>query len=75
MAKIDITNEILKYDDADVIEFLTGQMSGVIQLYAKYDNPADLVGCATTLGLVYNVLKEMNKRNKQKTGQDETVVL
>lgn len=75
MAKINLTQEILKHDDREIIEFLTDQMDGVVRLYAKYENPADLVGCATTLGLVYGVLKEMDKRNKAKSGQDDTVVL
>lgn len=75
MTKIDLAGEILKHSDEEVIEFLSEQLQGVVKLYAQYENPSDLVGCATTIGLAYNVLKEMDKRNKKKAGQDGTVVL
>lgn len=73
--KIDLTVEVLKHSDEEIIEFLTDKMRSVVKLYAEYENPADLVGCAATLGLVYSVLKGLDERNKKKTGQDEAVVL
>lgn len=73
--KIDLTTEILKHPDQEVIEFLTEELNGVVKVFSDHDNPTQLEVCAKSIGIVYNVLKEMNKRNKQKTGQDDAVVL
>ena len=75
MSKIDLTTEILKHPDHEVIEFLSNQMSNVSLLFAQYKDPSELVGGATTVGLVYGVLKEMDRRNKAKNGQNDAVVL
>lgn len=73
--KIDLPTEILKHKDEEVVEFLVEQLKGVTQVYATHTDSAQLETCATNIGLAYNVLKEMNKRNKSKNGQDNTVVL
>lgn len=73
--KIDLTAEILKHSDEEIIEFLTSELNGVVKVFAERENPTPLESCAKSIGLVYNVLKEMDKRNKKKSGQDEAVVL
>ena len=63
MAKINLTEEILKHPDDEVIEYLYGLAS---ELYRKYNNVEDPMWLLTLCGEVdqlYAVLKGLKQRN------------
>ena len=78
MAKINLINEVLKHSDPEIIEYLANLMARVKVAHEqalKEDKPHALYACSTTVLTVSEVLSAVNKRNKQKSGQDEAVVL
>lgn len=69
MAKINLTDEILKHDDEEIIEFLYDKMKQVRTLYlsATEANQSEVLYAAgENVDLVTDVLRKLNRRNQEK---------
>lgn len=71
MAKISLVEDILKHDDEEIIEFLYDEMRDIRFLYnavtaADKSAPEVLYSAAGSISIVHDVLKELNRRNKEK---------
>ena len=69
MAKINLTDEILKHDDEEIIEFLFEKMKQVKTLYLSAtdaDEPEVLYAAGESIDLVTDVLRKLNRRNQEK---------
>lgn len=67
MSKINLTDEILKHTDEEIIEYLTDEMATIKRLYTKATKekaPELLYVTATNLDDVYRILVALNGRNK-----------
>jgi len=70
MAKIDLAKEILDHDQADIIEYLKNAMIGVNQTFllaVKEKDPNLFYTQSQTVDIVCRVLKELDRRNKEKS--------
>ena len=70
MAKIDLAKEILDHDQADIIEYLKNAMIGVNQTFSmavKERDPNLFYTQAKTVDIVCRILKELDRRNKEKS--------
>ena len=69
MAKINVVNDILRHGDKEIIEFLADEVS-MIRLATTHameaQNPEYAYAIKGNLEIVYGVLKELNRRNKEK---------
>lgn len=69
MAKINLVNDILRHDNNEIIEFLADEV-GRIRLATTHaveeQNPEYAYAVKGNLEIVYGVLKELNRRNKEK---------
>lgn len=69
MAQINLVDEIIKHDDAEIIEFLAEEV-GRIRMATTYavenQNPEYAYAVKGNLEIVYGVLRELNRRNKEK---------
>lgn len=69
MAKINLVNDILKHDEREIIDFLAEEV-GRIRLATTHavedQNPEYAYAVKGNLEIVYGVLKELNRRNKEK---------
>ena len=69
MAKINLINDILRHDDKEIIEFLADEV-GRIRMATTYaaenQNPEYVYAVKGNLEIVCGVLKELNRRNKEK---------
>lgn len=75
MAKIDLVSEILKHPDNEVVEFLRDKMQAVVKVYGSAKDSNEFYACTDAIGLVFNILKAMDERNKNKAGINTKVVL
>lgn len=72
MAEIDIVAEIMAHTDNEIIDFLGKRVSNLRSNYikaVKAGNPALLYGITTDLDLLYYVITEMDRRNKERSLQ------
>lgn len=72
MAKINLTDEILKYDDAEIIEFLFETVKGIRLAYhgaMEQNDPSLIYTTYTDVDIVMNVLRKLNRRNEEKAVQ------
>lgn len=69
MAKINLTEEILKHDDEEIIEFLFEKMKQVKALYlssVEANRSEVLYAAGENVDLVTDVLRKLNRRNQEK---------
>lgn len=69
MAKIDIVSEVMKHDDHEIMEFLLEEISAVRTSYTKAykENNSDyLYGVSRDIAIIWGVLKEIDRRNKER---------
>ena len=69
MAKINLTDEVLRHDDPEIIEFLFEKMKQVKSLYlsaAEANQPEVLYAAGENVDLVTDVLRKLNRRNQEK---------
>ena len=69
MAKVDVTSEILKHTDEEVIEFLYEKMKGIKLDFNGAFNQGDPTLVYSAYGdveLVTDVLRKLNRRNEEK---------
>lgn len=68
MAKIDLTAEVLKHTDAEIIEYLANEMAAVKRIYTratKESNPNLLYIATANLDGIYRVIAALDSRNKE----------
>lgn len=68
MSKINLTEEILNHNNAEIIEYLADEMATVKRIYnraTKESNPNLLYLSATHLDDIYNVLTALDRLNKE----------
>lgn len=69
MEKINIIDDITKHDDAAIIEFLTDEVGRIRMAFISAIEKEDPALVFTTKGeveIAYGVLRELNRRNKEK---------
>lgn len=66
MAKINLTEDILKHDEEEIVEYLYGLLSAIYREYASADDPTRLLKVSGQVAMAYSTLKAMNDRNKEK---------
>ena len=69
MAKINLTDEILKHDDEEIIEFLFEKMKEVRLSYhgaMEQNDPSAIYTSYSDVALVTDVLRKLNRRNQEK---------
>ena len=67
--KIDIVSEVMKHDDHEIMEFLLEEISAVRTSYTKAykENNSDyLYGVSRDIAIIWGVLKEIDRRNKER---------
>lgn len=72
MAKINLTDEILKYDDEEIIDFLFEKMKGIrLDFHGAFDqgDPTLVYSAYGDVELVTDVLRKLNRRNEEKAVQ------
>ena len=69
MEKINLIDDILKHDEAEIIEFLADEVGKIrfatVQAVEE-QNPDYMYAFKGNLEIVYGVLRELNRRNKEK---------
>lgn len=69
MAKIDIVSDVMRHEDHEIMEFLLEEISAVRTSYTKAykENNADyLYGVSRDIAIIWGVLKEIDRRNKER---------
>ncbi len=69
MAQINLVDEIVKHDDAEIIEFLADEVGKIRMAFITATEKGDPASVYTAKGgveTVYGVLRELNRRNKEK---------
>lgn len=69
MAKIDIVSDVMRHEDHEIMEFLLEEISAVRASYAKAykENNADyLYGVSRDVAIIWGILKEVDRRNKER---------
>ena len=69
MAKVDVTSEILKHDDDEIIAYLYEKMTLARRMYSKALDekaPEQLYAMYGCIDDVHTVLKALNRRNEEK---------
>lgn len=70
--KIDIVSEVMKHDDHEIMEFLLEEISAIRTSYSKAykENNSDyLYGVSRDVAIIWGVLKEIDRRNKERSLQ------
>lgn len=67
MAKIDLANEVLRHTDEEIIEYLYGLASAIYRQYNNVENPTMLLSAFGDVEQIYDVLRALNRRNKEKS--------
>lgn len=70
MAKINLAEDILKHDDADIIEFLADEAKVIRSVFVnaqKANRPELLYVARVDLEILTTVLVELDRRNKERT--------
>lgn len=69
MAQINLVDEIIKHDDAEIIEFLAEEV-GRIRMATTYavenQSPEYMYAVKGNIEVINGVLRELNRRNKEK---------
>lgn len=69
MAKINLTDEVLRHDDPEIIEFLFEKMKQVRLTFngaMEQNDPSITYAAYTDVELVTDVLRKLNRRNQEK---------
>lgn len=69
MAKVDVTSEILKHTDPEIITYLYEKIALIKRMYSKSIEdkaPEQLYSMYGCVDDVYSVLKALNRRNEEK---------
>lgn len=69
MAKINLSDEILKHDDDEIIEFLYSKMRDIKRSYQgafEQNNPSIVYTSCSDVELVDDILRKLDRRNKEK---------
>lgn len=69
MAKIDLTAEVLKHDEEEIIEYLAEEMATVKRIYTratKEGNPNLLYIAVDNIDRAHNVITAINRRNQER---------
>lgn len=72
MAKINVTNDILKHDDEEIIDLLFETMKGIRLAFNEAMGKSDPSIAYTAYGdvlMVTDVLRKLNRRNEEKAVQ------
>lgn len=67
---INLAEEILKHDDAEIIEYLAGVASNVRTIYnqaVKSQDPTYLYTASSDVSELFAILKALDRRNKEHT--------
>lgn len=67
MAKIDLANEVLRHTDEEIIEYLYGLAATIYRQYNNVENPTMLLSACGDVEQIYDVLRALNRRNKEKS--------
>ena len=67
MAKIDLVNEVLRHTDEEIIEYLYGLAATIYRQYNNVENPTMLLSACGDVEQIYDVLRAVNRRNKEKS--------
>lgn len=67
MAKIDLVNEVLRHTDEEIIEYLYGLAATIYRQYNNVENPTMLLSACGDVEQIYDVLRALNRRNKEKS--------
>lgn len=68
MASIDLTQEVLRHTDEEIIEFLSDTMTDVVRAYAaslKTNDPTQIIAVAVKVAQVRDILRALNRRNEE----------
>lgn len=68
MASIDLTQEVLRHTDEEIIEFLSDTMADVVRAYAaslKVNDPTQIIAVAVKVAQVRDILRALNRRNEE----------
>lgn len=68
MASIDLTQEVLRHTDEEIIEFLSDTMTDVVRAYAaslKANDPTQIIAVAVKVAQVRDILRALNRRNEE----------
>lgn len=66
---IDITSEVIKHDDEEIIEYLLDEVSNALSVMRsaiKTERPELCLTAFSSVGQAYNVLKALDRRNKER---------
>lgn len=66
---IDITSEVIKHDDEEIIEFLLDEVSEALSIMRsaiKAGRPELCLTAFSSVGQAYNVLRALDRRNKER---------
>lgn len=69
MEKINIIDDVLKHDEREIIDFLAeevGRIRMATTSAVENQNPDYVYAVKGNLEIVYGVLRELNRRNKEK---------
>lgn len=68
MASIDLTQEVLRHTDEEIIEFLSDTMTDVVRAYAaslKVNDPTQIIAVTVKVVQVRDILRALNRRNEE----------
>lgn len=66
---INITAEVLKHDDEEIIEYLLDEVSDALSIMRsaiKTERPELCLTAFSSVGQAYNILKALDRRNKER---------
>lgn len=70
MAEINLTEEIMKHSDEEIIDYLAKTVSSMRATYnkaVKTGNPSLLYGMSSDIDAVYPVIIALDRRNKERS--------
>lgn len=72
MAKINLTDEVLKHTDEEIIEYLYGLSAGLFRVYnSKLEGPNALMLYFGDVQQLYSVLKALKVRNDSRKAEND----
>ena len=71
MAKINLTDEILKHTDEEIIEYLYTLSASLFRIYSKVDDPNTLMLYYGDVEQIYAVLRALKQRNDSRSPEND----
>lgn len=65
MAKINLVEEVLNHNDAEIIEYLYGLSAALHKAFNGVEDPMWLLAYRGEVEQIYSVLRALNSRNKE----------